>query len=190
MLENNSSSHSTALSTPTGTGGVGQGQGGGQGGGESPVGVGGVTGGTIGERDHSQQLSSDSIQLYGTFLPPTPSIPPISSSTSPSTSSSSAPRLLNKGELYSTIESYLLSGRREEAVSTAVLHKEWTLALLISSNCGEEEYREVSKAFAVATFPSSSPMHLAALLFSNQVRFGTIEFKKHNIMFMILYCMT
>jgi Sec23-binding domain of Sec16 len=106
--------------------------------------------------------SNDTIQLYGTFIPPTPANPA-------SSSSSSAPRLLNKGELYSTIESYLLSGRREEAVATAVLHKEWTLALLISSNCGEEEYREVSKAFAVATFPSASPLHLAALLFSNQV---------------------
>jgi Sec23-binding domain of Sec16 len=159
LLENNnnscsSSNSSTTLSLPyIPGGGVGQEQGQG---GVDGSGVGGVAGGTMGM---SPAPTNDTIQLYGSFVPPTPS----------SSSSSSAPRLLSKAELYGTIESYLLSGRREEAVATAVLHKEWTLALLISSNCGEEEYREVSKAFAVATFPSASPLHLAALLFSSQV---------------------
>ena len=76
---------------------------------------------------------------------------------------------MSKGELFSMIEEMLLTGKREEASTLAMEHREWALALLISSNCGPEKYREVSKAYATCTFPSSSPLHLATLLFSNQV---------------------
>lgn len=74
-----------------------------------------------------------------------------------------------KGELYAHLEGLLLRGKREEAVAAAVGHREWPIALLIASNCGPEEYREVTKAYATCTFPNASPLHLAALLFSNQV---------------------
>jgi hypothetical protein len=40
--------------------------------------------------------------------------------------------------------------------------------MLVASNCGADKYREVSKAYASSSFPSSSPLHMATLLFSNQ----------------------
>jgi hypothetical protein len=66
------------------------------------------------------------------------------------------------------LEVLLLAGKREEAVALAVNRQEWAMAMLVATNCGKETYKEVSKAFAASTFPSSSPLHLAALLFSNQ----------------------
>ena len=74
-----------------------------------------------------------------------------------------------KGTLFVVIEQMLQTGRREEAALLASKNKEWALALLIASNCGTDTYKEVSRAFASSTFPSSSPLHLATLLFSSQV---------------------
>lgn len=75
----------------------------------------------------------------------------------------------DKSEFFASLESVLLSGHREEAARLAVAHNEWPIALLIASNCGADKYREVAKAYAVSTFPACSPLHLATLLFSNQV---------------------
>ena len=74
-----------------------------------------------------------------------------------------------KGTLFVVIEQMLQTGRREEAALLASKNKEWALALLIASNCGTDMYKEVSRAFASSTFPSSSPLHLATLMFSSQV---------------------
>ena len=75
-----------------------------------------------------------------------------------------------KGDLFVVIEQMLQTGRREEAALLASKNKEWALALLIASNCGTDTYKEISRAFASSTFPSSSPLHLATLLFSGQVK--------------------
>jgi hypothetical protein len=75
---------------------------------------------------------------------------------------------IHRGELWATLEILLLAGKREEAVALAVNRQEWAMAMLIATNCGADTYKEVSKAFAASTFPPSSPLHLAALLFSNQ----------------------
>ena len=75
-----------------------------------------------------------------------------------------------KGDLFVVIEQMLQTGRREEAALLASKNKEWALALLIASNCGTDTYKEISRAFASSTFPSSSPLHLATLLFSSQVK--------------------
>ena len=114
------------------------------------------------------------VQLYSNFESTTlnSSTSSGSSSTLPSTSSSLALNTIkdgSKGELFALLESLLLRGKRDEAVAAAVAHREWPIALLIASNCGPDEYREVTKAYATCTFPNASPLHLAALLFSNQV---------------------
>ena len=105
----------------------------------------------------------DTAQLYNTFIPPNVSISSLTSNTN-------IVRAASKGELYLMLETLLLAGKREEAIAVSVLHKEWAMAMLIASNCGSVEYSEVSKAYAENCFPASTPLHLATLLFSNQVR--------------------
>ena len=68
----------------------------------------------------------------------------------------------NKAELFAQLEELLLIGKREEACNLASTHKEWPIALLISSNCSGMKYQEVARAYAEYTFPSVSPMHLAS----------------------------
>ena len=122
-----------------------------------------------------QEQLLERVQLYSNFESTTVSSSSSSSgssSTLPSTSSSLALNTMkdsSKGELFALLESLLLRGKRDEAVAAAVAHREWPIALLIASNCGPDEYREVTKAYATCTFPNASPLHLAALLFSNQV---------------------
>jgi hypothetical protein len=45
---------------------------------------------------------------------------------------------------------------------------DWALALLVASNCGQEKYQEVCRAYATASLPLHSPLHLASMMFSNQ----------------------
>jgi Sec23-binding domain of Sec16 len=127
-----------------------------------------------------QEQLLERVQLYSAFE--TATVTSGSSSSGSSSTSASPPHSSSmlalhtlkdkdstKGELYAHLEGLLLRGKREEAVAAAVGHREWPIALLIASNCGPEEYREVTKAYATCTFPNASPLHLAALLFSNQV---------------------
>ena len=76
----------------------------------------------------------------------------------------------DKGQLFMIIENMLLTGKREEAALLASRESEWALALVIASNCGPSTYKEISKAYAISSFPRSSPLYLATLLFSNQVK--------------------
>ena len=107
-------------------------------------------------------IGQDTAKMYSTFVPPNVSISSITSNTNMVTATS-------KGELHLMLETLLLAGKREEAIAVSVMHKEWAMAMLIASNCGSVEYSEVSKAYAESSFPAATPLHLATLLFSNQV---------------------
>ena len=75
---------------------------------------------------------------------------------------------VSRSDCYASVECLLLAGRRDEAVSVASSSGDWALALLIASNCGQDKYQEVCRAYAAATLPQNSPLHLASMVFSNQ----------------------
>lgn len=77
----------------------------------------------------------------------------------------------NTGNIASTIasiESLLVSGKREEAAELALKHQQWGMALLIGSICSTETYQSIVKSFSKNHFPATSPMNLMSSIFANQ----------------------
>lgn len=73
----------------------------------------------------------------------------------PANNSSSS---MTNGDMYATIESLLLHGRREEAAQMAADGHDWGLAMLIGSVCGSQKYQEIVRSFAATHFPKTSPL--------------------------------
>ncbi len=76
--------------------------------------------------------------------------------------------LSNRGDVISTIEGLLLTGKREEAIELAICNNDWSLALLIGSAMGTTRYQQLVRQYADHSFPKHSPVHLMSMLFSNQ----------------------
>ena len=76
--------------------------------------------------------------------------------------------LSNRGDVISTIEGLLLTGKREEAIELAICNNDWGLALLIGSAMGSTRYQQLVRQYADHSFPKHSPVHLMSMLFSNQ----------------------
>ena len=66
------------------------------------------------------------------------------------------------------IESLLVLGQREAAVSHALLYRQWFLALMISSTCEPALYQSVVSQFANQNIVPASTLHSLLLLYSNQ----------------------
>ncbi len=71
-------------------------------------------------------------------------------------------------EAVAMIESLLVLGRREHAVSHALAHKQWFLALMISSTCEPALYQSVVATYANQNIVPASTLHSLLLLYSNQ----------------------
>lgn len=68
------------------------------------------------------------------------------------------------------VQSLLLRGQREEAVSSALDCKNYALALLVASMCDPDCYRATARRFADEALMKGSPLHTTALLFSGQLQ--------------------
>jgi hypothetical protein len=66
------------------------------------------------------------------------------------------------------VESLLLLGRRDEALAQAVERQDWPTALMLASLAGPERYQETVRLYSQSLFAASSPMHLLAMVYSNQ----------------------
>lgn len=67
------------------------------------------------------------------------------------------------------VQSLLLRGERESAVSSAITDRNYALALVIASMCDRTTYQIAVNRFADECLQKGSPLHTAALLFSNNV---------------------
>ena len=67
------------------------------------------------------------------------------------------------------VQSLLLRGERESAVSEALDNRNYALALLIASFCDRTTYQIVARRFADEALPRGSPLHTVSLLFSENI---------------------
>ena len=79
---------------------------------------------------------------------------------------------LAETEAVAVIESLLVLGKREEAVSHALAHQQWFLALMISSTCAPTLYQSVVSTYANQNVVNASTLHSLLLLYSNQGQRG------------------
>ena len=67
------------------------------------------------------------------------------------------------------VQGLLMRGERESAVSEALSQGNYALALVVASMCDRTTYKIAARRFADEALPMGSPLHTAALLFSNNL---------------------
>ena len=66
------------------------------------------------------------------------------------------------------LESLLLVGSREEAMTLALKWGQFALAMLIGTVCGKEQFQHAVRSYADKSFPASSTLHFVSMIYSNQ----------------------
>lgn len=83
-------------------------------------------------------------------------------------SSSAANQSTDLVELHAQIEYLLLHGDREGAVTVALQHQLWHVALLVAPLCSTARYQETIRTMSKHCFPQHSPLHALSMVYSNQ----------------------
>jgi hypothetical protein len=66
------------------------------------------------------------------------------------------------------LESLLLTGKRDAALSLSLEKQDWPTAMMLAGTIGQDRYQEVMRIYASTCFSIAHPLYLSTMLFSGQ----------------------
>ena len=124
--------------------------------------------------DFSSSVDAIAVSVAGTVAVHTPLNPNHYKSNMSQQSYSAHIGLMNSsrgssnGEVLAQVEALIICGCREDAADLAARSAEWGLAILVSSLCSPEKYKEIVSRYSEQAFPVNSTLSIISRLFSNQ----------------------